>query len=127
MTSSKLDWKTNLGLAAGKGATVQEFVATVGEDKLKIDVAPWGEGHLKINGREIARVNDAKDRRHAFHELKKIADRYLEEQPLNPESKRKCSRIPAAKGQDPRRHEGPYRWYRQRKFDRWGCAKAFRA
>ena len=97
MTLSKVDWKTNLGLAAGKGATVQEFVATVGDDKLKIDVAPWGEGHLKINGREIARINDAKDRRNAFRELKKIADRYLEEQPLKSESKRKPSRIPAAK------------------------------
>jgi hypothetical protein len=48
MTSSKLDWKTNEKLAVGKGATVQEFVATVGGDKLEIDVAPWGEGHLRI-------------------------------------------------------------------------------
>jgi enoyl-[acyl-carrier protein] reductase I len=70
MTSSKPDWKTNESLPAGKGATVQEFFATVGDDKLQIDVAPWGEGHLKINGREIAHVDSAKDRRQAFRELR---------------------------------------------------------
>jgi hypothetical protein len=32
---------------------------------------------LKINGREIARIDHAKDRRQAFRELKKIADGYL--------------------------------------------------
>ena len=73
--------------AVGKGATVQEFAATVGGDKLEIDVAPWGQGRLKVNGREIARVDDAKDRRQAFRELKKIADCYLEGQPLNPSAK----------------------------------------
>ena len=71
MTLSKVDWKTNEKLAVGKGATVQEFFATVGNDKLQIDVAPWGEGHLKVNGREIASIEDAKDRRQAFRELDK--------------------------------------------------------
>jgi enoyl-[acyl-carrier protein] reductase I len=52
MPSTKLTWKTNVDLAAGKGATVQEFVATAGVHELKIDVAPWGEGHLKIDGRK---------------------------------------------------------------------------
>jgi enoyl-[acyl-carrier protein] reductase I len=61
MISRTPDWKTNETLAVGKGATVQEFVATVGNEKLKIDVAPWGEGHLKVNGREIAHIDDAKD------------------------------------------------------------------
>jgi hypothetical protein len=32
--------KVNEALAVGKGATVQEFVATIGEDRLEIDVAP---------------------------------------------------------------------------------------
>jgi hypothetical protein len=54
------DWKTKEGLAAAKGATVQEFVGTAGEKKLEIDVAPGGRGHLS---REIAHVDDAKDRR----------------------------------------------------------------
>ena len=57
---SKVDWKTNEKLAVGKGATVQEFFATVGSNKLQIDVAPWGEGHLKVNGREIAKSTTLK-------------------------------------------------------------------
>jgi hypothetical protein len=32
MTEKKPEWKTNENLAAGKGATVQEFFATVGDD-----------------------------------------------------------------------------------------------
>ena len=63
MSLSKVDWKSNGQLAAGKGATVQECMAIVGADKLAIDVAPWGEGRLRVNGREIAHVKDAKDRR----------------------------------------------------------------
>jgi enoyl-[acyl-carrier protein] reductase I len=62
MASTTADWKAKEGLAARKGATVQELVAMVGEKRLEIDVAPWGEGHLKVNGREIAHVDDAKER-----------------------------------------------------------------
>jgi enoyl-[acyl-carrier protein] reductase I len=69
MASTTADWKAKEGLAARKGATVQEFVAMVGEKRLEIDVAPWGEGHLKVDGREIAHVDDAKDRRQAFRKL----------------------------------------------------------
>ncbi len=87
MTMEKLDWKSNEDLPVGKGATVQAFVATLSVDRLEIDVAPWGEGHLKVNGREIARVDDAKDRRQAFRELKKMADRYLEAGRSNPRPK----------------------------------------
>ena len=36
-TSSKLNWKTNVKLAAGKGATVQQFVANRGSQPLKSD------------------------------------------------------------------------------------------
>jgi hypothetical protein len=36
------------------------------------------KGHLRINGRDIARIDDAKDRRQAFREIKKIAERYAE-------------------------------------------------
>jgi enoyl-[acyl-carrier protein] reductase I len=53
---------------------VQQFVATLDDDQLQIDIAPWGEGHLKINGREIAYVADAKDRRQAFRAIKQIGD-----------------------------------------------------
>ena len=83
MCASKADWKTNETLAMGKGATVQEFTASAGGAKLEIDVAPWGEGHLKINGREVAHVTDAKDRRQAFQKLKDIADRFLDGKPIN--------------------------------------------
>src|SRR5215472_10484953 len=78
MSLSRVDWKSNGHLAVGRGATVQEFMAVVGADKLAIDVAPWGEGRLKVNGQEIAHVKDAKDRRQAFRELQKIAEHYLQ-------------------------------------------------
>jgi enoyl-[acyl-carrier protein] reductase I len=127
MTSSKLDWKTNVNLAVGKGATVQEFIATAGDDKLKIDVAPWGEGHLKVNGREIAHIDDAKDRRQAFRELKKIADRYLEGQPLKPDGKRKSSVIPVVKAKLLEGKKGLIVGIANENSIAWGCAKAFRA
>src|SRR6476620_7737710 len=73
-----LDWKTNGTLAAGKGATVQQCVAIMGDDQLEAEIAPWGEGHLRINGRDIAHIDDAKDRRQAFRAIKKIAERYAE-------------------------------------------------
>ena len=95
MTVNRPDWKSNDSLSVGKGATVQEFTATVGDTKLLIDVAPWGEGHLRVNGREIAHIDDAKDRRQAFRNLKRIADRYLEEHP--PMDKARPSKIPAVK------------------------------
>ena len=88
MPSAKLDWKTKEGLAAGKGATVQEFVATIGNDTFQIDVASWGEGHLRVNRREIAHVNDAKDRRQAFRSLKKIAERYIQSPTSEQDGKR---------------------------------------
>ena len=75
--TSGLDWKTDGSLAAGKGATTQEFIAKVGSDELRIDVSPWGEGHLKLNGREIAHIKDASNRRQAFRQLSEIADRLL--------------------------------------------------
>ncbi len=34
MTSRSLDWNSNEALAVGKGATVQEFTAIVGANKL---------------------------------------------------------------------------------------------
>jgi len=77
MRTRKANWEPNKNIPMGKGATFQQFVATVGVDKLEIDVAPWGEGHLRVNGREIAQVKDRKDRRQAFRGLKQVAERYL--------------------------------------------------
>src|SRR4029079_6195512 len=85
MTSKMLEWKSDQTLAVGKGATVQQYVASLGSDKLEISVAPWGEGHLRINGREIAHVDGVKDRRQAFRAIKEIAERYVETHMLKSE------------------------------------------
>jgi len=120
MCAVKADWKANQKLAAGKGATVQEFTASAGGARLEIDVAPWGEGHLKINGRQVAHVNDVKDRRQAFHELKKIADRYMEGQPVKPV-------LPAVKAKLLDGKKGLIVGIANENSIAWGCAKAFRA
>ena len=114
-------------LAVGKGATVQEFVATVGDDKLEMDVAPWGEGHLKVNGREIAHVNDAKDRRQAFRDLDRDRRTLLAGQALEPESKRSSSMIPAVKAKLLEGKRGLIVGIANEHSIAWGCAKAFRA
>jgi enoyl-[acyl-carrier protein] reductase I len=123
---TRLDWTTNESLAVGKGATVQQFVATVAADKLEIDVAPWGEGHLKVNGREIAHISDAKNRREAFRQLKKIAERYLGER-AQPGSKRTSSMIPAVKAKLLEGKKGLVVGIANEQSIAWGCAKAFRA
>ena len=125
--ANRLDWKTNEGLAVGKGATVQQFSAVAGNEKLEIDVAPWGEGHLRVNGREIAHVNDAKDRRQAFRELKKIAERYLDGQMIKPNGGKKSSLIPAVKAKLLEGKRGLVVGIANEDSIAWGCAKAFRA
>src|SRR5215471_12803462 len=94
---SRVEWKSNGQLAVGKGATVQEFMAIVGADKLAIDVAPWGEGRLRVNGHEIAHVKDAKDRRQAFRELQKIAEHYLQTKSAPFEKPRNSAKFPIVK------------------------------
>jgi enoyl-[acyl-carrier protein] reductase I len=123
----KPDWKTKEGLAAGKGSTVQEFFANVGLDKFEIDVAPWGEGHLRVNGRQVAHINDAKDRRHAFRELKKIADRFLDEEAAHGDNKMISATIPAVKAKLLEGKKGLIVGIANENSIAWGCAKAFRA
>src|ERR1700739_3420890 len=77
MPLRKADWEPNKDLPVGKGATIQQFFANVGKDQFEINVAPWGEGQLKVNGLEIARTAEAKDRRQAFASLKQAAERYI--------------------------------------------------
>jgi enoyl-[acyl-carrier protein] reductase I len=77
MPTIKPSWKPNEDLAVGKGATLQQFFATVGPDRLEIEVAPWGEGTLKVNGVQIAKVSERKDRREVFRDLKNIAERHM--------------------------------------------------
>jgi enoyl-[acyl-carrier protein] reductase I len=127
MSLKTVNWEAKERLAVGKGATVQGFVATVGGDNLEIDVAPWGEGQLKINGREIARIDDAKDRRSAFRKLKETADRYLEGQTLTSQSKRKSSMLPAVKAKFLEGKKGLIIGIANENSIAWGCARAFRA
>jgi enoyl-[acyl-carrier protein] reductase I len=127
MASRTLEWKTDDSLAVGKGATVQQFVATLGDDQLQIDVAPWGEGHLKINGREIAHVDDAKDRRQAFRTIKQIADRYVETHMITSENKKGSVMLPVVKAKLLEGKKGLIVGIANENSIAWGCAKAFRA
>src|ERR1700741_589184 len=122
-TPGMLEWKTNEGLAVGKGATLQQFVATVGRDQLEMEIAPWGEGQLKVNGREIARINDAKNRRKAFRSIQQIAKRYLETQ-MN---KTAAPVLPAVKAKLLEGKRGLIVGIANDRSIAWGCAKAFRA
>src|SRR6267142_5759753 len=125
MIPVKPEWKSKEGLAVGKGATVQEFIASVGHDTFEIDVAPWGEGHLKVNGLEVAVIDGAKDRRQAFNDLRKIAERYAKEPA--PDSKRKPSMIPVVKAKLLDGKKGLIVGIANDQSIAWGCAKAFRA
>ena len=123
MASRKVNWKTNDKVAAGKGATVQQFFATVGGDKLEIEVTPWGEGHLKVNRKEIGRVTDAKGRREAFAELERAAHRYLTASGANKDS----AMIPTVRAKLLEDKKGLVVGIANENSIAWGCAKAFRA
>ena len=127
MASADLNWKSNEKLAVGKGATVQEFVATSGNNKLEISVAPWGEGQLTINGRDIAHIDYAKDRRQAFRELDLIAGRYLSGDFVTVQKERRPSMIPAVKAKLLEGKKGLIVGIANENSIAWGCAKAFRA
>src|SRR5262252_8364214 len=127
MSMSKVDWKSNGHLAVGKGATVQEFMAIVGADKLAIDVAPWGEGRLRVNGQQIAHLKDAKDRRQAFRELKKIAEHYMQTKTAPFEKPRNSAKLPVVKAKLLDGKKGLIVGIANDQSIAWGCAKAFRA
>ena len=117
------NWKSNDKAAAGRGATAQQFSATLGGDKLEIEVAPWGEGTLKINGKEVARVTDAKNRQQAFRELEKAAEQHLTASGANKDS----SMIPPARARLLEDKKGLIVGIANESSIAWGCAKAFRA
>ena len=127
MPVTKIDWKPNRHFAAGKGATLQQFLATVGKDKLKMDVAAWGEGHLNVNDQEVAHVGDAKDQHQVFRELDKMALRYLTGQPLRSKDDKRPSRIPSVKARLLDGKRGLIVGIANENSIAWGCAKAFRA
>ena len=126
MTSDKLDWKPDDALPVGKGAGFQQFVATNGKDRFEVEVAPWGQGRLKVNGTEIAHV-DATDGPRVFRRLQKIAERYLLGLPFERESNMKPSMIPEAKAKLLDGKKGLIIGIANEHSIAWGCAKAFRA
>src|SRR6185295_9299815 len=82
MVAGSPRWKLNQDFAVGKGATVQRYAAIVGKDRFEIDVAPWGEGYLRVNGYQAACVDDAADSRQAFRRLNHVAHSLLEGQSM---------------------------------------------
>ncbi len=127
MTLNSATWEPNRELPVGKGATVQQFFATVGTDRFEINVAPWGEGQLMLNGREIARTAEAKDRRQAFTSLKQAAERYLRGEPIDQTGPRKPRLIPAVKAKLLEGKKGLIVGIANEQSIAWGCAAAFRA
>jgi len=132
MTMGTVEWKADDSFAVGKGATLQVFIATVGKDELEMGVMPWGEGHLKLNGREVAHIDHAVDRRHAFRELNRIAShlldgQILEGQMLEPASVEKSPVIPKVKAKLLEGKKGLIVGIANESSIAWGCAKAFRA
>jgi enoyl-[acyl-carrier protein] reductase I len=77
MVPVKPHWKAHAGMPVGQSAAVQQFVATVGSVRFEIEVAPWGDGTLKVNGVQIAQVQAARSSRDALRDLKKIAARHM--------------------------------------------------
>ena len=127
MPLRSVDWEANKDLPVGKGATVQQFLATVGKDKLEINVAPWGEGQLKINGIEVARTAEAKDRRQAFTHLKQAAERHMRGEPIDMPLNGKLRVLPAVKAKLLEGKKGLVVGIANERSIAWGCAAAFRA
>jgi len=127
MPLTKVNWEPNDELAVGKGATIQQFFASVGGDRFEINVAPWGEGQLAVNGREIARTAEAKDRRQAFSTLKQAAERYVRGDPVDLIGNGKIRLIPAAKAKLLQGKKGLVVGIANERSIAWGCAAAFRA
>ena len=67
----------------GTDATPQKIVAVAGCNRFEINITLWGEGDLKQNGIEIARVEKGESRLRVFLELMKIVDMRIDaERPL---------------------------------------------
>jgi enoyl-[acyl-carrier protein] reductase I len=121
------NWESNKDLPVGKGATIQQFLTILGNDRFEISVAPWGEGQLKVNGQEIARTAEAKDRRQAFTILKQAAERYARGEPLEIHKNGKARLIPVVKAKLLEGQKGLVVGIANDQSIAWGCAAAFRA
>ena len=60
--------------AFGTEAAPQQIVAVAGGNRFEINITLWGEGDLKQNGIEIARVEKGESRLRVFLELMKVVD-----------------------------------------------------
>jgi len=120
-------WEPNKDMPTGKGATVQQFFTTLGKDRFEINVAPWGEGQLKVNGQEVARTAEAKDRRQAFATLKNAAERYARGELLEMPKNGKARLIPIVKAKLLDGKKGLVVGIANDQSIAWGCAAAFRA
>ena len=127
MPPHAISWEPNKDFPVGRGATVQQFFTTVGPDRFEINVAPWGEGQLKVNGEEIARTAEAKDRRHAFTSLKQAAERYMRGEPIGRLAPGKPRLIPTVKAKLLDGKKGLVVGIANERSIAWGCAAAFRA
>ncbi len=81
-------WKLNRNLPVGKDAAVQRFFAIVGGNRLEIEITPAGDGALKVNGVQIAKVDHAKGTRQVFRDLKKVAERFVRKRQTSPAARR---------------------------------------
>ena len=64
--------------AFGTEAAPQQIVAVAGCNRFEINITLWGEGDLKQNGIEIARVEGGENRLSVFFELMKIVDKRID-------------------------------------------------
>ena len=60
--------------AFGTEAAPQQIVPVAGCNRFEINISLWGEGDLKQNGIEIARVEEGESPQRIFLELMKIVD-----------------------------------------------------
>jgi hypothetical protein len=60
--------------AFGTEAAPQQIVAVAGCNRFEINITLWGDGDLKQNGIEIARVEEGESRLRVFLKLMKIVD-----------------------------------------------------
>ncbi len=84
-------------------------------------------GASRSTRREIARIDDAKDRRQAFRTLSVIAERYVKGEKIKVAAPRRSPLIPAAKARLLEGKRGLIVGIANESSIAWGCAKAFRA
>lgn len=122
-----LRWAVNNNFPVGKGACIQEFTALADGAAYLIDVAPWGEGRFTVDGREIARIDDARDSREAWSKLSALAESFRRGEKIEVSVPRRSALIPAAKAKLLQGKRGLIIGIANENSIAWGCGRAFRA